>query len=253
MPTWRDPGGGQASAVQPFLGRNRTTWAQAQGNSTNIHNIGISLQSTGTATVADVATSGLHASMRRLELLQTVAGTTNVVGARHNNAQIWRGDAAGLGGFMMCTRFGPATGVSNGSHRLFCGLRSSTGAPTDAEPSGFANVLGFGYDAADSSISFMHKTGSGTVVKDAVGAVIFAKPTVDRQEVYDCTIYCAPNDTTVYWEISNLRTGATASGSVSSDLPNPSTLLIPLVSMSVGGASAVCGIALMNILIDSDY
>ena len=77
-------------------------------------------------------------------------------------------------------------------------------------------------------------------------------PLVDRTSVYDVEIYCAPNSASVFYEVTNLITAASASGSVSTDLPAASALLAPHGWMSVGGTSSVIGLALMNLYIETD-
>lgn len=243
---------GRVAPLQNFLGRMRVSWAQALGDSTSIGVFGITIAATGTATTAATTPgSTFYVSLRRIDYLVTVASTSAVAGFRYNQAQFYRGDAAGRGGFMFCCRWGAATGVATSTTRGFCGMTSVTGAPTDVDPSSLNNILGFGWDNGDANFSFMHRTGSGTVVKDTLSTTI-PKPSVNNTSVYECTIYCAPNDTVVYYEITNLTTGDTASGSVNSSLPAQDTLLCPKCYMSVGGTSSVIGVSLMSMYLETE-
>jgi len=51
----------------------------------------------------------------------------------------------------------------------------------------------------------------------------------------------------------NDSTGATASGTINTNMPTNTTLLAPRGWMSVGGTSSVIGIALMSCYLETDY
>ena len=190
--------------------------------------------------------------MKRLEYLQNTASATAVAGFRSPAVQFFRGASAGYGGFMMVCRWGPATGVATATSRAFVGMRNVTSAPTDVEPSSLTNILGMGWDAADTNIQFLHNDGSGTATKIDLGAS-FPVPTVDRTDAYELALFCAPNGSEVGYQVTDLTTSATATGSVSTDIPTSTTLMGPRGGISVGGTSSVVGIALMSLYIETDY
>lgn len=230
---------GQKTALQTFLGRNKTSFASANGNSTTLSAFGLAITGTGTATAKNVATTGLNASMRGLDYLVTTAATTAVAGFRGAANQFWRGNAAGLGGFFYINRWAPATGVATASHRAFDGLGSSTAAPTDVEPSSQTNIIGMGWDAADANVQLM-VNGTGTATKIDLGAS-FPVPTANYTNVYELSLFCPANGGTVYYEVRELVSGAVAIGSVSANLPAATTLLNPRGYCSAGGTSSVIG------------
>ena len=244
---------GRFSTLQPSFANNRiATWSPA-GNSTVITADGNqALTNTGTITAANVATTNRHTWSRRIEYLVTVAAATAVAGFRAVAAQWGIGGAAGDGGFHFVCRWGPATGVATATNRAFVGMNAAVTAPTDVQPSSIVNIMGFGWDAADANIQFMHNDGAGTATKVDMGAS-FPVPTVDRTSIYECSIFCAPNASSVTYQITNLASGATASGTASTDLPANTTLLAPRGWMSVGGTNSVIGIALMGLYIESDF
>jgi hypothetical protein len=252
FPASIDPSGLDTSLQSSFALTN-VSFVRPNGNSTTLSQIGLALSATGTATAANIATTNLHTSMRRLEYLVTTAATTAVAGWRGNASQFWRGNAAGLGGFLFICRWGPATGVSTTTNRAFCGLRSSTSAPTDAEPSPSTSQIGMAWDAADSNIQLMHNDSAGNSTKIDLGATHFAVPTSDRTAVYEIALFCPPNASFVNYLVTNLVTGGEASGQLTTDLPSNTTFLNPYAYMSVGGTSSVIGIALMSLYIETDY
>ena len=132
------------------------------------------------------------------------------------------------------------------------GFDAAVTAPTDVQPSTILNIIGMGWDAADANIQIMHNDGTGSATKVDLGAS-FPVPTVDRAKVYELALFCAPNAATVSWEVTDLGTGAVASGTIATDLPANTTLLAPRGWMSVGGTSSVIGIALMSLYIETDY
>ncbi len=243
------------SVLQPHIGRNKIAHVSAAGNSTVITNVGTqALTATGTATAANVAVTNVYTRMRLLEYLVTVAATTAVAGFFQPAAQYTLGGATAFGGFHLVARFGPSTGVTTGTRRMFVGLSSSVAAPTDVNPSTLLNMIGVGYDAADTNMQLMHNDGTGAAVKIDLGAS-FPRPSADRTKMYELALFSAPNaGTVVSYLVTDLGTGATAAGTITSaDVPAATTLLAFRGYSSVGGTSSVTGIALNSMYIETDY
>jgi hypothetical protein len=238
---------------QPHIGELKVQQWSAAGNSTTITAVGAAaLTATGTATTLNMATTNIYTQMKSLEYLVTVAATTAVAGFRGAANQYWFGNAAGRGGFHFICRFGPSTGVATTTSRLFVGMTNSTAAPTDVEPSTLVNMFGIGYDAADANINWMVNDGTGIATKVDLGAS-FPVPTSDRTNMYELAMYVVPNTTEVFYELTNIATGAVATGSSNTNLPTNTTLLSPRGWMSVGGTSSVIGIALSTLYLETDY
>jgi hypothetical protein len=232
---------------------NAAIW-KAIGNGTSFTTDGeAALTVTGVATAANKATTNRQTMMKRIEALVTVAATTAVAGWRSATAQ-WSVGGAGAsdGGFEFMCRWGPATGVATTTNRGFCGLANSVAAPTDVEPSTITNMIGMGWDAADTNIQLMRRDGS-TLTKIDLGSN-FPVPVSDRTKVYEIYLYSPSGATqSVQYLVTDLATGNTASGTITTLLPTTATFLCPRCWMSVGGTSSVIGVALMNIFISSTY
>lgn len=253
MPVFMGPSG-LDSSVQPTFARNKMGLFMPAGNGGADSQMGFVVTAAGTATAENVATTNLHNYMRRRSWRITTASTTAVAGLRGGALQ-WTlgGTAAGLGGFHLVWRWGPATGVATATHRAFVGMRNTTAAPTDVNPSTQTNICGMGYDSADTNIQFMHNDGAGTATKIDLGAS-FPKPNVDLTSVYEIAMFSPPGTTqSLSYEVTNLVSGAVATGTVTTDIPTTSTLLNPFGYMSVGGTSSVIGFATMGLYIESDY
>jgi hypothetical protein len=253
LPAFVGPSG-LDNALQAKLGYGRVAVAWSVGNSTTLTTLGFLPASTGTATSAGVNTTNRHQRMARTEYLVTTASTTAVAGFRSNNA-LWTlgASTAGDGGFLMTYTWGPATGVTTSTHRAFAGMRGPAAVPTDVEPSSLTNMCGMGWDAADANVQFLHNDGTGTATKIDLGPA-FPVPTVDRTSVYRLTMFAPPGPTqSLGYLVEDLVSGATALGTVTTDLPAVSTLLGVHSYMSVGGTSSVIGMAVMGVVVESDF
>lgn len=249
---WRLAGGGtpQQMLYKDF-GASALVW-KAQPNSTGVSAIGAAAPtSVGTATAASVAVTDLVTQTPRLEYLVTVAAVNAVAGFR-GTAPIATvgGAAAGVGGFAFVGRWGPAIGVATATERAFFGLANVTIAPTDVDPSTQTNCIFMGWDSANSNIQLMHNDGSGTCTSINLGAA-FPRPTVDRANLYELWLESPKGPTqSVDWIVTDLISGAVASGTITTNLPSTSTLLAPRGWMSVGGTSSVIGLGLASIVFD---
>lgn len=244
---------GRALALQPSFSDCRVRMWSAAGNGLTDSNYGGVASSTGTATAANWASTNFRTRMRWREWLVTTAATSAVAGFRGGAAQFTiGGGAAGQGGFSLSMTVMPATGISNGSHRLFAGMRNSTAAPTDVNPSTLTNICGLGYDAGDTNLQFMHNDGSGTATKIDLGSS-FPKPSSDRSKAYQLLLYAPPGTTqSLSYLVIDLETGAEASGTVTTDLPSTTTALNDYAYISVGGVSSVVGLAIGFSVVETD-
>lgn len=261
-PAYKLPNG-KVVLVQSDLGDFSTNRFVAQvGLNTFTGEHSLNTTNVGTLTAATPAVTDLHRMQPRLDLLVTVAAATAIAGWRPNGAasrflRVGR-DANAPGGFLVRQMWGPATGVSVATHRGFCGLADWSAAPTDVEPSSRTNVIGMGWDAADTNIQIMHNDASGTCTKIDLGAG-FPVPTVDREQVYELQLY-SPNNltrsvnyTVIRYSRTNKTIAAIATGTITTKLPAVTQLLGCVGAMSVGGTSSVVGVALMGILTAREY
>jgi hypothetical protein len=222
-------------------------------NSTTLSTLGLQITASGTATAATPAITNVNTQNVKIEYLVTVAATTAIAAFRQATNTLWRGNAAGLGGFRSRIRWGNATGGTVATTRAFAGLTALTTAPSDVEPSTLVSMIGMGWDAADANIQLMHNDAAGVATKIDLGAS-FPVPTTDRSVVYEIELSCLPNATSIEYKITNVGNGAVAQGSIiSADIPANNILLSARGWISVGGTSSVIGIALMDLLLESDY
>ena len=242
--------GGSGFLFQPLLKGNSIYWVPQNNGSTATVLGSAAITATGTAGSVNNATTNRYTRLKRMSYSVTTAATTAVAGFRNSNAVVTIGAAtAGDGGFFYLLRWGPDTGVATTTNRAFAGLQASTSAPTDVEPSTIANIIGMGWDAADTNVQFMNRSAT-TLTKTDLGAS-FPVPTVDATTAYEIVMFSPPGTTqSVSYQITNLTTGAVATGTVTTNLPSTTTLLLPSCWMSVGGTSSVIGVTLMGMYLE---
>lgn len=254
MPAFKGPSG-LSAVLQPHVGRNSIAFAQPHMGTAIPTQVGISLTTTGTGTAATWSSTSLHTKMSRVDYLVTTATTTAVAGWRYATARWTVGNnnsTDGGGGFHFICQWGPATGVAIPTNRAFVGMTNSGAAPTDVEPSTITNIIGMGWDAADTNVQIMHR-GAGAITKIDLGSN-FPVPTTDRTKVYELVLFSPPNTTTqtVGYRVEDLTTGAVVEGTLTTNLPTTTTALAPRGWMSVGGTSSVIGISIMKLYVESD-
>lgn len=102
---------GRDIPFQPFLGLNRVAM-QLPETGTTIRTLGIPNTNVGTVSIPTLTSTNFSTSIRRWRV--TSAATANSAAENRTNATtMWRGNAAGLGGFTFITRISLATLSSN--------------------------------------------------------------------------------------------------------------------------------------------
>jgi len=202
---------------------------------------GITLVATETATGYTVVNTNRITAIPAIEAL-AAASTDAAAGFRINALPFRLGQMDGAGFLYMRTLVRNAVGGSTTTTRGFFGLRGSSIAPTDVNPSTLTNIVGLGWDKNDAHLSIIHNDNTGTASKVSLGTN-FPRPTADRSQAWDLTIL-SNGQGTVYWAVMSLANGAKARGSITTDIPAGSTLLTFLAYISVGDTYSEIGIGL---------
>lgn len=244
MPAFIGPNG-LDSVLQPHLGKNGWALWKPLGNSTTVTNIGTgALSVTGTATSAAYATTNLHTRSTRVDFLVTTAATTAVAGYRVTT-NVYRV----TDGFHHVFRVAPATGGTVATRRFFCGMSTSTAAPTDVDPSTLTNSVGAGYGGSDTNWQIYF--GGTSVAKVDTG---IAKPSTDREGVFTVMVFAPPGGNYLGVRIVNEVSGVAfeSSTTTSANIMAQTTAAGPRAYHSVGGTSSVVGLTLFSGYIETD-
>lgn len=202
----------------------------------------------GTMSTPALTANNLRESTRRSQILSAAtAGSASEL--RIAYASVWRGNGAGLGGFFFRCRFGIGSAVA--TQRLAVGLWASTGATTiTIDPSTLVNAIFIGNDAADTNLQIMRNDGAGACVKIDLGDSF---PKVELNAIYDVTFFCAPNSSTIGYQVTKLNDGTTVSGVVNTtELPAAATFLAPHAYLNNGSTAAAVTLDIMRLYIETD-
>lgn len=245
MPKWIGPAGVD-TPFQASLGFNRVSMMTPAGGSTGttfITGFGSTFTNVATtyANPTPASTNLLTATRRATFATNTTAG--QITSHRQSTLQVWRGNAAGLGGFFFTIRFG--TSVTQTGNRAFVGLSDSIAAPTNIDPTTTGTGigrLGMAINASTGNWNFVNNVSGTAPTVTALGANF----PVSTTALYELVMFSAPNGSSVGWRVTNLSTGNQTSGSVSTNIPTNTTFLAPqfwmtnnttagIVTMDFGG------------------
>jgi len=249
MPKWVGPAGVD-TPFQANLGFNRVAMIMPAGGTTLttfVGGFGTTFTNTGTANNPTPATTNLFTSTRRATFSTgTTAGT--VASHRQSTLQVWRGNAAGRGGFFYTIRFGTDTLAAG--NRAFVGLADSVAAPTNVDPT--TNVtpgkLGMAINANTGNWNFVTNiTGTAPTVTN-----LGASFPVNTTDLYELILYSAPNGSSIGWRVTNISTGAQTSGSVNANMPASTTFLSPLFWITNNATAAAAILDFSGWYLESD-
>lgn len=240
---------GLIKTAQAHFGRNKVgMWSPGGNNGNAVTAIGIATPtSQGTGATRNVATTNLLAQTRRAGVA-SAATAGSYTGFRASAFQFFRGNAAGMGGFLFMCRWGCSDAATVAGARSFVGLAAAS--ITAVNPSSQTNIIGVGTDDTDANLQIIYNDGSGTATKIDLGAN-FPDHTLSA-DLYELAIYCAPNSTTIGVQVTRLNTGDTFTTTLSTDLPAVNTLLGPQVMRNNGATALAVGIDLVGLYIETD-
>ncbi len=241
MPKWVGPSGVD-TPIQASLGFNRVSMIMPAGGSTGTTFVGgfgstFTNAATTYANPTPLSTNLLTSTRRATFATSGTAG--QVTSHRQSTLQVWRGNAAGLGGFFYTIRFG-TSGLQSGN-RAFVGLSGSTAAPTNINPFTDGTISRVG-------VAIIANTGNWYFVNNAAGSTpttldLGSNLPVSATNLYELVLFSPPNGSYIGYRLKNLTTNNDVSGSVSTNLPSNTTFLAPQFWMT---NNATAGIVTMD-------
>lgn len=246
-------------SLQTHIGLNGIVWWKPTAGVVTVPsgNFGIMPATTGTATSRNVTGSSFWCMTQRKLSLLTGATSGALCGWRGQSGLFWRPSIDGRGGFLYIHRFHMEQIPASGS-RWFAGFNSSTANPVNVDPSANFNIVGFGCDAADTNIFFMHNDGAGAATKINTG---IARPPVTQSslgnmQVFEMRMFCpSVSGSGISASIEVLNPGSSSyfetSTSSSTDIPVADVALNPCGYLATAAATAT-GLAIVSLYIESD-
>lgn len=241
---------GLDTALQPNLGGNKVALWMPPGNATTVPGVfGMAaLTATGTATARTVATTNMLTRMTRLAYV-SAATAGSLAGAREAAAKYTLGAGGGLGGFFARYRFGVSDAAAVSGARMFVGLSSATGAPTNVEPSTLTNSVGV---AQLSGSSNLHIVFGGAAAGTPVDLGANFPANTLSADAYELSMF-SPAAGNLNWQVTRLNTGQVASGQITSGLPLGTTLLCHQLWRTNNATALAVGLDICGIYMETDY
>lgn len=215
--------------------------------------------SSGMATVGSTLTTNIAPTntslitQRQRVIISSASNTNRWAGYRNGGVGMcFRGDTAGHGGFRLRCLFGTATALTNQS--LMIGLKKTATTTDFADASAFTlsnsvDSVFLGYDAAGTQLVLMHNDSAGTCTQVTLnGGTGFAKTSTD---LFRFTLVALPNAADMTYEVINVGTGLTATGTLSSNLPTNTTTMAPYMVVGSNGTSGVVTLVFSSFIIES--
>ena len=249
IPEWLSPTD-QNTPFQPGLGFNRVAYSEPNGvaNCTS-GSTGFGSTSVGgtTCTAPAPSSTSLYTSVR-LENFSTgtTAGTVNY--QKQDVLQVWRGNAAGLGGYFYTMRFGLNTLQSG--NRAFVGLADSVGTPTNVDPTTNTTPgkLGMAINANSGDWNFVNNiTGTAPTVTNLGSSF-----PVNTTDLFELIIYCPEDGSTITYRITDETTGVQTTGSISTNIPAATTFMAPLLWITNNATAAAAILSFNGWYLQSD-
>ncbi len=224
MPKWIGPSGVD-TPMQASLGFNRVSMIMPAGGTTLttfVGGFGTTFTNTGTAANPTPTTTSHLSSIRRATFSSgATAGT--VASHRQSVQQVWRGNAAGRGGFFYTIRFGTSALVAG--NRGFVGLSDVITAPTNVDPltSTAGNKVGVGFNTNTGNWQLIANVAAAAPTVTDLGATL----PLNTTDIYELALFSAPNGTSIGYRLKNITTNASVSGSLASNIPANTIFLAP--------------------------
>ncbi len=253
MPKWMGPSGVDYP-FQSHIGTNNiAVWrGGATTTATTFASVVGSMPYTSASPSAPTIPALATTSLRNQTYRSTIrSGATNggLAYIRANTLRIWRGNAAGLGGFFLVHRFALAT-IPTGV-RCFVGLQDTAANPTNINPttSTTPGKIGLAIAANTGNWNFVHNiTGTAPTII-ALGAN-FPVNTTDLMEVI---IFSRPNGADIGYRVTNWSTNQQTSGTISTNIPSNTTFMIPTVWITNNTQDAQAELDFISTYLETDY
>lgn len=222
---------------------------------------GASFTIVGTLTVRTLASTSLFTRMRRLGYV-SAATAGSLFSMRNAAAQFSTGNGSGVGGFFQSVRFAVTDAAAVSGARMFMGVSSATGAPTNVEPNTLTNSIGVGQLSTDSTQLYLFYGGSAAQTPVALGTgfpCIPASAGINNGIPYDFMIWCPPSaNGVVHWQLDRLDTGTSVGGTITPGTPGTqtpanTTMLNTVLWRCNNATAAAVGVDIINIYTETDY
>lgn len=238
---------GVESALQPALfGNSVSLWLPGTGTTVAI-NFGTAWTARNSGTGAAQAHPARASTNAMTSLQRATFGTgttaTGSSGIQTTGTIVWRGNAAGLGGFFFHSRFGIETYET--ALQVMVGL-SALNAALTGDPSAQNNSILMCKDAADTTWQIVTRGTAPTKTNTGI--------TCAAGDIFDFFIFAAPNGSSVAVQILNAVTGESLyeSTNITTNLPTSTTFMYAHAQIRSTVGTTAKLLALNRIYVETD-
>lgn len=215
-------------------------WATLPGHNATLTSVGGLPMGTnaGTTIHPEPSNASLRHSLLRWSGTSAATAGSAYDSSGQGQSRITISDAGGIGGFTQTMRFSVTSAVA--TQRLMMGLSNYGGAWGGAgvDPYTRTFIIVLGYDASvDSTYQIIHNTNIGATTKVNTGIAIN-----NTNAVFDFVLSNAPGSGNVSWSLKDINSGASASGTITSNLPPVGTYLAPRIHINNGSTAAAVSV-----------
>ena len=254
MPKWIGPSGVDYP-LQSHLGVNNIrTWrggatTVATTFATTIGTMPYTGASPTAPTIPALASTNLLTQTRRSTIsTSTTAGTIAYI--RGSQTEVWRGNAAGMGGFFVAIRFAVSGTLQTGL-RSFAGIVDVTSNPTNVDPTTTTTPGGVG-------LAVNANTGNWQLVRNATGTArtaidLGASFALNNTQPLELILFSAPNGTSINYRVTNLSTNVQTSGTLTTNIPASTTFMTPSIWITNNATAAAQTLDFISCYVETDF
>jgi hypothetical protein len=218
--SWARATGGSV-VVGPHPGHVKQSFYNPWGNAETSVTATFTMSLTGTLGAPSVASTSLLASTCRIQSTSATA-IGSFASLYESSARLWRGNAAGRGGFYLVMRFAPEDAAAVSGARMFVGLHTSVAGATNVEPNTLTSIIGVCQLSTSNNLHLINNDGAGTATTVDLGSSF---PANGNTALYELTLWCPPNEAFVGYRVERIDTGDVVEGTLTTDLPPSATFL----------------------------
>lgn len=189
----------------------------------------------------------------KTQTYRSVISTGGTAGAlayiRANTLRVWRGNAAGLGGWFLAHRFGLAA-LQTGQ-RVFVGLQDTAANPTNIDPTTNTTPgrIGMAINASTGNWNLVHNVTGTAPTVIALGANF----PVNTTDLLELILFAKPNAADISYRITNWSTAQQTSGTITTNIPANTTFMIPTVWITNNATAAAATLDFISTYLETDY
>ncbi len=254
IPKWMGPSGVDYP-LQPHIGLNNVTvWRGGATTTAGTFAAQIgAMPYTSASPSAPLIPTPASTSLRNQTYRSTIrTGTTAgaIAYIRPNALRIWRGNAAGFGGYFVIIRFALSGTIQTGQ-RSFVGITDVASNPTNVDPttSTTPGKIGLAQNAATGNWSLVHNVTGTAPTIIALGANF----PINNTDLYEIALYSAPNGANIGYRVVNWSTNQQTSGTLTTNIPTSTTFMGPVAWITNNATGAQSEMDFVSAYVETDY